>query len=141
MSKALRITVVAALLGASTAYAQGAGPAGRPGRGGMMFDPKTVATVTGEVTAVHSFTGRRGTGVHADLKTADAVLDVHLGPEAFLKSKQLEVQKGDQLEVKGSKIDFRGKPALVAQTVKKDDVTITLRDDRGVPAWSRGRAP
>jgi hypothetical protein len=38
--------------------------------------------------------------------------------------------------VRGSRITFEGKPAIIAAQVKKGDRSLTLRDDSGVPAWS-----
>jgi hypothetical protein len=40
--------------------------------------------------------------------------------------------------VKGSRITTkRGKTVLIAAEVKKDDSILKLRDENGVPAWSR----
>jgi hypothetical protein len=32
-----------------------------------------------------------------------------------------------------------GKPAIVAAQIKKGNEVLKLRDDNGVPVWSRGR--
>lgn len=140
--KAKLVAVFAVLALASPVLAQGGpGAAAATGRRPMMrnFDPSTVTTVSGEVMAVRKIEGRRNAGTHVDLKAADATYDVHMGPAAFLTSKSLEPKKGDQLEVTGSKLEIRGKPALIAQTVKKGDTTVTLRDAQGVPAWAGAR--
>ena len=109
------------------------------GTASRVFDPATVTTVSGDVVAIHNFDARRGRGVHVDLKTADGtVLDVHLGPSSFLARRHLKVARGDALEVTGSRVEFVRKPALIAQSVKKGDVTVTLRDTGGIPAWSGG---
>jgi hypothetical protein len=138
--------LVAALAGAllaispSPALAVETAPAGpmRPGggRGPRNFDPATVTTVAGEVTEVHRIEAMRGQGVHLELKTADGVLAVHLGPAWFLDSQALKVQKGDKLEVTGSKVELGG-PALIAQVVKRGDASLTLRDANGIPLWAR----
>ncbi len=140
-------TKAAALIGAllaissAPALAADTAPAGptRPGggRGPRNFDPATVTTVSGEVTDVHRLEAMRGQGVHLDLKTADGVLAVHLGPAWFLDKQALKVQKGDALEVTGSKVQLGAGPALIAQMVKRGDASLTLRDANGVPVWAR----
>ena len=133
------ITVLA--LGAQ-AQAQGAyGPGGCSGGRGAraagvrLFDPKTLATVSGEVVAVTP-TGPAGLGIHLELKTTDGTMAVHLGPSWFLKEQGLEVATGDQLEISGSRVVFEGKPAVIAQTVKKANQAIALRDAAGFPVWA-----
>jgi len=44
--------------------------------------------------------------------------------------------KGDAITVKGSKVTFEGKPALIAVSVTKGATTLVFRDASGVPAWS-----
>jgi hypothetical protein len=45
----------------------------------------------------------------------------------------------DTVEVKGSRVTFAGKPALIAAEVRKGNAVLTLRDDDGFPAWSAMR--
>jgi hypothetical protein len=131
---ALVAVLVLAPPASSTLAADPAPPAARH------FDPATVTTVSGEVTAIHEMDGRQNEGLHVDLKTADGVLDVHLGPSAYLAKQHLAIATGDALEVTGSKVEFGGKAALIAQSVRKGDTTVTLRDAQGTPAWAgRGR--
>ena len=47
----------------------------------------------------------------------------------------LKFAKGDEITVKGSKITFEGKPAIIAVTVTKGGATLVLRDDKGVSVW------
>jgi hypothetical protein len=138
-------TICLALYFASGALAQpGMGRGAGPGPGGRMYDPKTVETVSGEVLRVEAVQGRGGRGgghgVHLILKTDTGEVPVHLGPSWYLDKQGLKVTPGDHLEVRGSRITFEGKPAIIAAQVKKGDRSFTLRDDSGVPAWSgRGR--
>ena len=41
----------------------------------------------------------------------------------------------DRVEVKGSRITFQGKPAIIAAEITKDGQTLTLRDASGMPVW------
>jgi hypothetical protein len=45
----------------------------------------------------------------------------------------------DKIEIKGSKINFARKPAIIAAQVKKGDMTLVLRSQDGFPVWSGWR--
>jgi hypothetical protein len=114
-------------------------PPGRGPGGARMYNKATEVTVKGTVEAVQEYTGRgRGMmpGVHVTLKTADETLDVHLGPKSFLDSQHLNLAKGDEIEVTGSRMTMGGQEALIARIVKQGDKTFTLRDEQGIPKWA-----
>ena len=104
------------------------GPADR------LYNPATVEKVKGTIEAIDIL---QGVGVHVSLKTAAGPLEVRLGPRWYLDSQVPKLQVGDEIEVTGSRV--QGKPAIIAAQVKKGDQTLSLRDDAGIPAWSRGR--
>jgi hypothetical protein len=107
-----------------------------------MYDPKTVETVSGEVIKVEKIPHRRGTsnGVHLIVKTDKEELPVHLGPSWYLDQQAVKVGQNDKVEVKGSRVTFQGKPVFLAAEVKKGDALLKLRDENGLPAWSRKKA-
>jgi hypothetical protein len=115
---------------------------GSPGPGGgaeydRMYDPKTVETVSGEVVTLDKITDRgMGYEVSLTLKTGQETLLVYLGPGWFLEKQGLTFAPQDQVEVTGSQITFRGKPALIAAQVNKGDQSQKLRDPAGLPAWA-----
>jgi hypothetical protein len=111
---------------------------------GRLYNPKTVETVSGEITSVEKITPGRGMsrGVHITLKTDKAeLLPVHLGPEWYIDRQTVVLKQGDKVQIRGSRITFQDKPALIAAEVTKGDETLVLRDANGVPAWAgwRGR--
>jgi hypothetical protein len=113
-----------------------------PGSGyDRMYDPKTVETVRGEVISVDKIVPRKGMsyGLHAVLKTDKEEISVHIGPGWYLEKQAFKLAKGDTIEVKGSRITYEEKPAIIAAKVRKGDTRIKLRDENGVPAWSGGR--
>ena len=135
---------------ASGAFGQGGmGRGGGPGGGGRMYDPKTVETVSGEVTSAQQVHhgkggGQRGGGygVHVRLKTDTGEIWVHLGPTWYLDKQGLKIATGDRIEVRGSRVTLEGQPAIIAAEVKKGNQSLRLRDATGVPAWGgRGRRP
>jgi hypothetical protein len=111
-----------------------------------MYYPLTVETVAGAITAVEKLTPVRGMsrGVHIILKTDKGeTLSVHLGPEWYVEKQAITLKQGDQVQVRGSRVTFQDKPALIAAEVTKDGKTLHLRDANGVPAWAgwRRRGP
>ncbi len=102
-----------------------------------MYDPKTVETINGEVTSVDRITPNKGMtgGVHMNVKTDKETVSVHLGPSWYLENQDVKIAAKDKVEVKGSKISFAGKPAIIAAEVKKGDEVLKLRDDAGFPMW------
>lgn len=115
---------------------QGSGPAQ-----GRFYDPKTVETLTGEVLNLDKIAGVTGTGgIHANLKTDKGeTISVHLGPAWYLDRQAMTIKPGDKVTVRGSRIVFDGKPAIIAAEITKDGQTLRLRDDNGVPAWAGWR--
>ncbi|OPY64178.1 MAG: hypothetical protein A4E62_02901 [Syntrophorhabdus sp. PtaU1.Bin002] len=132
---------------ASESFAQrgmrwkGSGGWGTEGQYGRMYDPKTVETIAGEVTDVQRIAPIKGMsyGVHVIVKTDKETLPVHLGPAWYIENQDIKIQPKDKIEVKGSRIAFQGKPAIIAAEVKKGDETLQLRNENGFPVWSGWR--
>jgi hypothetical protein len=80
-----------------------------------------------------------GQGVHMTVKTATETLSVHLGPAWYLENQDVKLEPKQTVEVKGSRIDFRGKPAIIAAELHKGDEVLKLRDDQGYPLWAGWR--
>ena len=106
-----------------------------------MYEPKAVETITGEVTKVDRVTPAKGMsgGVHMLVKTDKETISVQLGPSWYLENQDVKIEAKDRVEVKGSKVTFAGKPAIIAMEVKKGDEVLKLRDDNGFPVWSGWR--
>lgn len=120
---------------------KGSGGWGAQGAYGRLYDPATVETVRGKVVEVHKMTPMKGmgAGIHLKLKTEAGPVSVHLGPAWYIERQDIRIEKGDEVEVKGSRVTFDGKPAIIAAEVKKGDEVLRLRDDSGIPAWSGWR--
>ncbi|MBF0515557.1 MAG: hypothetical protein HQK97_00365, partial [Nitrospirae bacterium] len=118
---------------------------GRGGGGGpylTVYDTKTVDVVTGTVDSVESFAPFRGMsmGLQLILKTDDGTMAIHLGPVWYVERQDVKIEKGDTVEVKGSKVSFEGAPAVIAAEVKRGGDTLRLRDEGGVPYWAESAA-
>lgn len=149
MSTKRLIGVVVALsliLTSSMAFAAWRGWRGSGGWGmgtayQRMYNPATVETLTGTVESVDKITPMKGMmyGIHLLLKTDKETISVHLGPAWYIERLDTKIEKGDKIEVKGSRVTFAGKPAIIAAEVKKGDSVLVLRDSAGIPAWAGWR--
>lgn len=107
-----------------------------------LFNPKTIVELKGTVVSIEKITPVAGMsyGIHFLLKTDNnESLSVHLGPEWYLENQDIQVNTGDLIIVKGSRIIYENKPALIAITLWKGDYVLNLRDKRGYPYWSGWR--
>lgn len=142
MKTAVRLALAAALAALSVPALAAPGGGCRGGRSARLYDPTTVETTTGTVTALQSDAGPRGQGVHLQLQTAQGPVAVHLGPSWWLEKQAARVAVGDALEITGSRISYDGKPALIAKVVKAPAGELALRDADGAPAWAgKGAGP
>jgi hypothetical protein len=116
---------------------KGSGGWGTETNYGRMYDPKTVETVSGEVVIVDKITPRKGMsyGVHLMLKTDKEDISIHVGPGWYIENQDVKIEPKDKIEVKGSRITFEGKPAIIAAEIKKDADILKLRDENGFPVW------
>jgi hypothetical protein len=103
-----------------------------------MYNPASVETLTGTVEAVDKVTPMKGMyyGIHLLLKTDKETVSVHLGPGWYIERLDTKIEKGDKIEVKGSRVTMMGKPVIIAAEVKKSDSVLKLRDENGIPLWS-----
>jgi hypothetical protein len=118
------IAAIAMAIGASSASAQ------------RNYDPKTVETLQGKVLSVETMQ-QRGHGVHLTLQTDNETVAVHLGPSWYLEKQTPKIESNDTISVTGSRATIDGKPVIIAAQVKKGSEVLKLRDENGIPAWSR----
>lgn len=151
MKHTVRLAAAAAAVLAVTTFLAGPAEAQWRHRGGggwgmggayaRHFDPKTVETLDGEVVKVEAASPRRGMspGIHLTLKTAKEEVSVHLGPQWFLERQEFAVEPKEKLTVVGSRITIDGKVAVIASELRKEGLTLVLRDAQGYPVWSGWR--
>jgi DNA helicase TIP49 (TBP-interacting protein) len=120
---------------------RGSGGWGMGSQYNRMYNPATVETVSGTVESVDKVTPMKGmhSGIHIAVKTDKESIDIHLGPEWYIERLDTKIEKGDKIEVKGSRVTLSGKPAIIAAELKKGDNTLVLRDSAGIPAWAGWR--
>jgi hypothetical protein len=140
------VVVVSMVFTSSLAFAawrgwRGSGGWGMGSQYNRMYDPSTVETIAGTVESVDKVTPMKGMyyGIHLMVKTDKETIPVDLGPGWYIERLDTKIEKGDRIEVKGSRVMFAGKPAIIAAEVKKGESVLLLRDSRGVPAWAGWR--
>lgn len=119
-----------------------------------MYNTATAETLKGVVVSVDSFStmgampgamqgGRQMSGmqpgIRAMLKTDKDTVSVHLGPAWFIENQDTQILPRDSIQVKGSRITFNDKPAIMASEITKGHYDLRLRDKKGAPAWCAWR--
>jgi hypothetical protein len=106
-----------------------------------MYNPATVETLSGEVTAIGTFVPAGGWygGVHITLRTGKESIGVHLGPQWYIDNQDLELSVGDTIQVTGSRVLYEGEEIIIAQQIRKGNETLMLRYANGFPYWSGSR--
>jgi len=131
---------VIAVAGARPFRGYGGGGWGPGGAWDRLYDPKSVETVTGTVKSVDVVKSRgMSDGLHITLATGGELIPVHLGPVWYLEHQDLALVAGDKVTIRGSRITYQGKPALIAAEVTRGSDVLVLRNEQGFPRWAAWR--
>jgi hypothetical protein len=77
-----------------------------------------------------------GMGSHILLRLEDdSKIEVHLATTEFTKMIEMNLRKGDRVEVTGFKTEFEGVPTILARAVKRGIDEYVFRFQGGKPAW------
>lgn len=104
------------------------------------YDRSSVIEAGGSVLEVDF--SRRDGPPSLRLESGGEIITVVLGPGWYLRQQLADIQVGDKLVIKGSKMKSRqGKSYLVAAWVKnmRTGYVLKLRDENGRPLWSSKR--
>jgi hypothetical protein len=108
-----------------------------------LYNPQTLVTLAGQVTAVNRRAAKkagRPERVTMVLQTDQGAIKVHLGPADYLDQQALKLATGDQVEVKGVKVNRAKAATFIAGEVRKGDQVLKLRDEAtGRPLWLKGK--
>ncbi|MBI5442802.1 MAG: DNA-binding protein [Deltaproteobacteria bacterium] len=139
------LTVLVALCSASSARTavrwRGPGGWGAEEPFCRLYDPNRLETLRGEVLRVQRVTPLNGMSLGIALLLADGkkTIPVHLGPLWSLDHQEIRIAPSDKVEVRGSRVLLRGRPAILAALVIKGERVLRLRDEDGLPVWSGWR--
>ena len=76
-----------------------------------------------------------GMGSHFTIKVDGTLMEVHIAPTKFVKSYEVAFQKGDTVEITGTKVVFEGADAILAREIKRGNDDFVFRDPQGKPIW------
>ena len=100
------------------------------------YDVTAERAISGVIKSVGSFPAADGSvGVHIDLKTADGLLDIRVGPAAYVGQNNFWFFADDPIVVIGAK-EPQSDGAILAKVIQKGSQVLVLRSDSGVPKWS-----
>lgn len=102
---------------------------------GQKYDLTTETKLKGTVEEVKIIPGP-SEGVHLMLKSGTETTLIHVAPGTFLKEMDVSFEKGDQIDLLGSKIKVDGQDEILAREITKNGNQLTLRDKKGMPIWS-----
>jgi DNA/RNA endonuclease YhcR with UshA esterase domain len=74
-------------------------------------------------------------GSHITLKADTGIIELHLAATKYTKSYEIVFNKGDQIEVVGSRVKFEGADTILAREITRGTDTFTFRDGDGKPVW------
>src|SRR3954462_3385105 len=73
------------------------------------YDPANETSVSGIIRYVISTTGPDGqVGVHAELRTPDGPVRVHLGPALFIGMNNFSFFTDETIAIRGARVTFKG---------------------------------
>jgi len=103
-----------------------------------MYLAKNVVIVSGDVISVEKQVLMKGMcpGIILTLKTGSETLSVHLGPLWYIERLDYIISPGDKVEIKGARLSFNHKPAIIAAEVRLGNKVLILRDHMGIPVWA-----
>jgi hypothetical protein len=101
------------------------------------YDAKAEVVVKGKVASVAAIPDWMGrNGVNVTLEIPESVLvHVDTAPAEFLKMLDFALAAGDNLEVVGVWAQWDGHRVLLARTMTRDRVAVSVRDPQGRPVW------
>jgi DNA/RNA endonuclease YhcR with UshA esterase domain len=98
------------------------------------YDVNAEVTVRGEVAEIHeSKVATDHPGLHLVLRNEEGTVEVHACPVRFLSELEFTVAVGDKLAVTGSRP--KGAAVIVAREITRGQLSLVLRDKKGVPNW------
>ena len=104
------------------------------GSGAALYNPANEVLVKGSVQEVEEFAcpvGDNELGSHLMLKTDDGVVRIHLVQSRIMRSQHVSFAPGDQIEVAGAKLHFRGSDDVIAREILRGNETLVFRDHEG----------
>lgn len=105
------------------------------------FDPQNITTIQGTIESVGTFHpgDSMAEGRRLRVRTEDGqMMVVHLGPANSDLLSDLDLRRGQQIAVAGSKAEIDGRNVMIAAGIKQGDTEVELRSkEDGRPLWKQ----
>ena len=89
--------------------------------------------IQGTIQSIEVSDGGALRGMHAQIATAQGIVDAHLGVSPNVNAKTLDISTGDTVEITGMMAKESGESVLLARILTTPDRIFILRSERGVP--------
>jgi hypothetical protein len=96
------------------------------------WNPATVGTLSGKLVGVWR-SKQYGVVIGLDTEKEDVVLCA-VGPAYFIDPK-ITFAAGDEIEVTGSRVPYKGRSEMLVSVLKRGDVTVNIRNAKGKKLW------
>jgi hypothetical protein len=100
------------------------------------YDVASEVTVKGTIDEVRDMPVGKENHIHVMLKTVSETIEVRMCPTVFLKDFEVTFEKGQQIEVTGSRVKIDDQNVILAREVVNGNSTVILRDKQGAPVWT-----
>lgn len=103
-------------------------------QGAALYNAADEIHITGVVVSTEEFACPVSDGEleqHITLNAAGKVFQIHLAQSRILRSNQVQFSPGQQLQVVGAKLRYRGNDGLIAREILRDNETFIFRDPTG----------
>jgi hypothetical protein len=89
--------------------------------------------IQGTIQSIEVSNGGALRGMHAQIATAQGVVDAHLGVNPTVNARTLDISAGETVEITGMMAKESGESVLLARILTTPDRIFILRSERGVP--------
>jgi hypothetical protein len=103
-------------------------------QGAALYNAANEAQITGVVVSTEEFACPVSEGEleqHFTLRTGDKLLQIHLAQSRILRSNKIQFTPGEQIQIVGAKLRYRGTDGLIAREILRGDETLIFRDTAG----------
>lgn len=106
-----------------------------------LYNAKELDQFKGNVEEIKDVTPTSGMAPGVGIKVRDQdkeMIEVHVGPKAYVKVDSIGLKVGDKIKVRGVWADIDGKEVFMASKIKKgDNLELKVRRTRdGMPYWA-----
>jgi hypothetical protein len=104
----------------------------------MAYATSREMSVQGTVVKFEEASKDAPIGAHAKVQTATGIVDVHLGPNSYLKSNHFSLAAGDVVRIAGAQTVLKGRSVVLARTIQRGSDTLTVRTPSGFVVGAGG---